>query len=1367
MSTTHSPPVHPAKIEMQQEGSLRRMHKKQVELQLRFWSFAKSVQHQHLLETLTKLLGIPEDEVRMIMNAPTYPPSTDYAGPTLDLKRLRAVLGIENGNSRGPISKSRPDTTNLLAFATGANTLLPSSIVTFSRPPPQNSNSSVGIFNGGSLAAATQCGRIPSITADLATQVFQANSIVVSHHVLAQLQVWQRLLGWEAKPSSGGSIPVVSNKPAAASAIKEEGGGWSSSGAKVKKTLSRVLVTAPPCEIEYRDQPTPKGLSVLRLAHEVFVMPGIAALQQSGGPNSVVSPHMLDSLLALGLGSSSVSTSSSQTPPSSGFGVPPPNNYPAISLGSSSISTSSSQSPPSPTLGVQRFASPSSPIPAPPSILPLITPQVVLWNLPTQPWSKAFLREFDILMINHDGIGASGEHSILKKRIELMVKWADDSMKRSGINDEEPGSDSSSKSSSPSSPSSSPESGQRNGSIPRSRGGGTSQEELKPLPPPPSLGLFAVTCAVYALGALSYGSKSIHGRFPEDGEGISPLPTTAPSAPLNPHMHPLPDKATPANLLNLARAAMLVHDESALPPSLDYLHAHMLTWLYLLHPSDSASSVTSSGFQGSSTGVGSGGMTVVEQTIYKELGKCVCVARAMGLDLVDRRRGKPRGGTFGVGAVKDPDDGVEEMGIWEKEMRRRVWWQLMMFDQQISDNLGRPPLIPPGTYACRPPSEADESVFSPTATKIPKLRERSIGFNTTYFATKCRLLAIIKTLPYAQHEEGVTLDLARQLDAQVSRWRSSLPAQYEIDFRGESEHTLFPDLDTVDVQACDLHIMANVFLLRLWLPFFNDALSSSSPSSQGVLLTATTAAYAVVVASHHLVTRFRAARPMSFGHYDFGNSVWLATGVLASVATMKSDVLFSATAIRGVEMAAAVFRNQVVEGKSDSNHVPKNEVNNIMRHIERLVAQVRKGKGSSESGLWSAVDVNDTQDSIPIPYVGTAATTTPTNISFLPTQHDPPPESAFGTPRNLSDQDVDETSSDSALLTPHTSDVGSDLASDSGRPMGEVFAAPLAFAAEVPRSRTSGLASRMSSSQTIISQGKVRPVIGIRRRLPLTAAHPPSSASPVHVSPNSNRSRTRAPASGLSFVQKSSSSHYTHNLSHSLSSSEPLAHLATPPPKPPFSVHQSSPPSSISLQGCPSQNVQHVHDSSLNITIGTRLTPVWFSQPPPAVPPDTYLNPMSQGHLSPTSMLDSSCIQVPSSSNRAVNGIDLYPQATLPQSCSSSASTLPQAVLSTASPKVDAGIAELHGTGGPSVSHQPESYGPAAGVSHWSRQYNVGGFDVRPLSVDKPLDMRTAHSSYLPPAIPQQYTSHPRIYPSQDFSVDPFSELTWDNVPDP
>lgn len=241
-----------------------------------------------------------------------------------------------------------------------------------------------------------------------------------------------------------------------------------------------------------------------------------------------------------------------------------------------------------------------------------------------------------------------------------------------------------------------------------------------------------------------------------------------------------------------------------------------------------------------------------------------------------------------------------------------------------------------------------------------------------------RLLTIIKTLSYAQLEEGVSLKLARQLDARLSNWRSTLPARYKIDFREKPEETSFPHADTVDVQACDLHIMANVFLLRLWLPFFNEALSNSSQESQGVLLTAATAANAVIAASYHLVRRFRAVRPMSFGHYDFGSSVWLATGILASIA-MKSQVIFRSTAIRGVEIAGELFRNQVLKGKLNSIYGPRYEVNNIIDHITRLVEEASKSEQSTGSKRKSHGDVGQIKMryGAPIPYVGLAAINLP------------------------------------------------------------------------------------------------------------------------------------------------------------------------------------------------------------------------------------------------------------------------------------------------------------------------------------------------------------------------------------------------------
>ncbi|KAG9050603.1 hypothetical protein FS837_004128 [Tulasnella sp. UAMH 9824] len=1427
------------------------------------------IRHQFLLEAITHFLGIPEEEVQMIMNAPTYPPRPDFPGPTVDVKRLRAALGIEGTASHHPLTgdplanragrqhQQLAAITDLFALASaGRSALLPPAIVSFSRPPPQIPNPSANIFNGGSLATTTRRNQIPSVMVDLATRVFQGNSIVVSHHVLAQLQLWMRVLGWEPKSANEGSIPAATIKPATTPAAvpavpnaEEEDaeenqgveGGPSSSRAKSKKPVDNnssntVLVTAPPSEIEYYDVARPRDVSVLALAHEVFVQPAIAAQQHAAGGSTNPAPsHAPYSFSAPGFGASSAPGSAQPAP------------FPGFSNGMPSLVTSprSSLSPP------------------PSAALPLITPQVVLRYLPPKNWRTAFMHEFDTLMINHDGIGVSGRHSVLKKRIELMFEWADGSMKRMGSNGGESGPDSGSTFSSSSSFSSR---GRRNNSIPAGRGRGRGDgKEPKPLPPPPTVALFAVASAVYALGALSYASKSIHGTFPEDedaedhaggngsaaGSSATAIPAaqgettsmpppsflpgfggaTSPTTPmsslnpssmnftltgdgsnsaaaaaagtwgltfpnpnpnpqerqpgtatLNPHTHPLPekDKAMPSNLLNLARAALLFHDESALPPSLDYLHAHMLTWLYLLHPSDCASSVTSCRFEGASAGVGTGGMTVVEQTIYKELGKCVSVARGMGLDLVDRQS-KPRsslGGAFAPfgGRSEESEEEDEGMGVWEKEMRRRVWWQLMVFDQQISDNLGKLPLIPPGTYACKPPSEADESVFGPTATAIPKPPETAKGYNTTYFAAKCQLLAIIKTLSFAQLEDGVTLDLARQLDGRLSNWRTALPAQYKIDFREKPEDTMFPDLDTVDVQACDLHMMANVFLLRLWLPFFNEALSSTSQSSQGVLLTATTAANAIIVASHHLVTRFKAARPMSFGHYDFGNSIWFASAILASIVTMKSDVIFSSTARRGVEIAGALFQSQVLEGKSDLVYKPKYEVNKIMAHITRLVGEVPKGKRSTGSKRKSdgVAHQMKMRYGAPLPYVGVAAITSATDINVPHAQSALLPESRFGWWRSPAHQDSDDMSSASAPPRRPRTEKGTDPGppSDSERflSMDEDTAPGLsAFVPEVPNSRASSVAgqSRMSTSQASSSQSnKSHGSITVRRRRLQGSSPqaPPTPSTPGTDLPSDSkrpRGRGSVPAVG---EPSSSNSPYTHP--YPLSSSQPDTPVMMPPPNQPSTMQppqitEMTAPNPVFHQGRPSQNPQHRHGISPSVTIGNYNPVPDFSQPPQsAVPPGGYQNPMNPAQQQPPHSAPYSYyaqMQSRGAGTGAIIAVDSRSPMPPSHAYGSPASAVPQTALPMTHPPTDGYLTNLPATGGPPTPHQPESYNPSASASHMGSQDNIGPFEFTGMLTNQASVMHEA----------PQFTGHPQAHQPQHYPMGPLTQATWTNVPAP
>lgn len=122
-----------------------------------------------------------------------------------------------------------------------------------------------------------------------------------------------------------------------------------------------------------------------------------------------------------------------------------------------------------------------------------------------------------------------------------------------------------------------------------------------------------------------------------------------------------------------------------MPPSLDTILAFTLSWLYILHPSDSVSRRTDPAFNGARTGLGSGAPTVVEGRVVRELGEVIGLARAMGLGYVSPGSAEKRAGSRNLGrgrrdVEEDDVEGDGTMGIWEREMRRRVWWELKWWD---------------------------------------------------------------------------------------------------------------------------------------------------------------------------------------------------------------------------------------------------------------------------------------------------------------------------------------------------------------------------------------------------------------------------------------------------------------------------------------------------------------------------------------------------------------------------------------------------------------------------------------------------------------------------------------------------------------
>lgn len=243
----------------------------------------------------------------------------------------------------------------------------------------------------------------------------------------------------------------------------------------------------------------------------------------------------------------------------------------------------------------------------------LVTPQHILQRLPPQTLRSSLWAEFKGVMEIHSSVSLKA----MGDRVEGMFEWAE-----SGGNNEDGLGDAGS-------------------DVSTMSGKARRRTRQRAVPwPVPTLSFFAVTAAAFAIGSQARSAKVAHG-FAVEGSSSVP-PANLPASYSGHHLH------------CLSRAALLAHKQLDVPPSLDIIVAHTLGWIYRMHASDRRS------------GEEWGAKTAIDQSVHRELGEMVALARVMGLPRCDQ--------------ADDHDVEGEGMGVWEREMRRRVWWELKYWD---------------------------------------------------------------------------------------------------------------------------------------------------------------------------------------------------------------------------------------------------------------------------------------------------------------------------------------------------------------------------------------------------------------------------------------------------------------------------------------------------------------------------------------------------------------------------------------------------------------------------------------------------------------------------------------------------------------
>ncbi|KAF8916670.1 hypothetical protein CPB85DRAFT_1216359, partial [Mucidula mucida] len=145
--------------------------------------------------------------------------------------------------------------------------------------------------------------------------------------------------------------------------------------------------------------------------------------------------------------------------------------------------------------------------------------------------------------------------------------------------------------------------------------------------------------------------------------------------------------------------------------------------------------------------------------------------------------------------------------LFDAEMRRRVWWDVLYYDVFVSDALGHEPLINDDFNTKMPVGDVDEKVFSSVSTRIPIPHDLESGSSYSrdsfqYFRVKCRLALLVRTIQRrmcaselsttlfnygnatsctSKNGYGYSIDQAASMEAEVTRWLDDLPACYRLE----------------------------------------------------------------------------------------------------------------------------------------------------------------------------------------------------------------------------------------------------------------------------------------------------------------------------------------------------------------------------------------------------------------------------------------------------------------------------------------------------------------------------------------------------------------------------------------------------------
>ena len=185
-------------------------------------------------------------------------------------------------------------------------------------------------------------------------------------------------------------------------------------------------------------------------------------------------------------------------------------------------------------------------------------------------------------------------------------------------------------------------------------------------------------------------------------------------------------------------------------------------------------------------------------------------------------------------------------------------------------------------------------------------------------------------------------------------------------------------------QKCELAIVANRLILKLYLPFLKDG-HSGAGKHQAVLATLN-AAHAIIYASRVLHSVWATTRPAAFDLYDFGRALFDAAVVCAHAVVQQPASLFASEALKGVGAALEVLRALGADASADTNRADAVRVVELMK---RKAESARANGGSSSgAGVKRKRDAVEErmEPGFQLPYVGPSVSSAKPDPGRSPTK---------------------------------------------------------------------------------------------------------------------------------------------------------------------------------------------------------------------------------------------------------------------------------------------------------------------------------------------------------------------------------------------